>query len=35
LWTSTHLYMSPVKPDMVEIPSVLLNRLTESLCYAA
>lgn len=35
LWTSTHFYMSPAKPDMVEIPSALLNRLTESLCYAA
>ena len=35
LWTSTPLCMSAVKPDMVEIPSVLLNRLTESLCYAA
>ena len=35
LWTSTHVYMSPAKPDMVEIPSALLNRLTESLCYAA
>jgi hypothetical protein len=35
LWTSTHLYMSPAKSDMVEIPSALLNRLTETLCYAA
>jgi hypothetical protein len=35
LWTSTHFYMSPAKPDMVEIPSTLLNRLTETLCYAA
>jgi hypothetical protein len=35
LWTSTHFYMSPAKPDMVEIPSALLNRLTETLCYAA
>jgi hypothetical protein len=35
LWTSTHFYMSPAKPDMVEIPSARLNRLTESLYYAA
>jgi hypothetical protein len=35
LWTSTHLYRSPAKPDLVEIPSALLNRLTETLCYAA
>jgi hypothetical protein len=34
-WTSTHFYMSPATPDMVEIPSPLLNRLTETLCYAA
>jgi len=35
LWTSTHVYMSPTKADMVEIPCVLLERLTEPLCYAA
>lgn len=35
LWTSTHFYMSPAKADMVEIPGALLNRLTETLCYAA
>jgi hypothetical protein len=35
LWTSTHFYMSPVKADMVAIPCTLLNRLTETLCYAA
>lgn len=35
VWTSTHFYMSPVKVDMVEIPGTLLNRLTETLCYAA
>jgi DDE superfamily endonuclease len=35
LWTSTHFYMSPAKTDMVEIPGALLNRLTETLCYAA
>ena len=35
LWTSTHFCMSPAKADMVEIPCTLLNRLTETLCYAA
>jgi hypothetical protein len=35
LWTSTHFPMSPAKADMVEIPGALLNRLTETLCYAA
>jgi DDE superfamily endonuclease len=35
LWTSTHFYMSPMNADMVEIPSTLLNRLTETVCYAA
>ena len=35
LWTSTHFYMSPAKADMVEIPCALLNRLTDTLCYAA
>jgi hypothetical protein len=35
LWTATRFYMSPAKADMVEIPSALLNRLTETLCYAA
>jgi hypothetical protein len=35
LWTSTHFYLSPANPDMVEIPSALLHRLTESLCNAA
>jgi len=35
LWTAAHFYMSPAKADMVEIPSALLNRLTDTLCYAA
>jgi hypothetical protein len=35
LWTSTHFSMSPAKADMVEIPCALLNRLTDTLCYAA
>jgi hypothetical protein len=35
LWTSTHFYMSPATADIVEIPCALLNRLTDTLCYAA
>jgi hypothetical protein len=35
LWTSTHFDMSPAKADIVEIPCALLNRLTDTLCYAA
>jgi hypothetical protein len=35
LWTASHFYMSPAKADMVEIPRALLNRLTDTLCYAA
>jgi hypothetical protein len=35
LWLSTHVYLSPAKADMVEIPCALLNRWTDTLCYAA
>jgi hypothetical protein len=35
VWASTHFYMSPGKADLVEIPYTLLNRLTDTLCYAA
>jgi hypothetical protein len=35
LWTSTHFDTLPAKTDMVGIPGALLNRLTETLCYAA
>jgi DDE superfamily endonuclease len=35
LWTSTYFSMSPAKATMVKIPCALLNRLTETLCYAA
>jgi hypothetical protein len=35
LWTSTYFYMSPAQADLVEFPGALLNRLTETLCYAA
>jgi hypothetical protein len=34
-WTSTHVYRSPATSDLVEIPSARLNRLTETLGYAA
>ena len=35
LWPSTQFYRSPPTADRVEIPSVLLERVTETLCYAA
>jgi hypothetical protein len=35
VWAHTHFCMSPGKPDMVEIPCAWLNRLTDTLCYAA
>jgi hypothetical protein len=35
VWSSSHFYMSPAKADLVEIPRALLNRLTDTLCYAA
>jgi hypothetical protein len=35
LWTHIHVYMSPAKADMVEIPCSLLNRLPKTLSYAA
>jgi hypothetical protein len=35
LWSSSHVSLSPAKADRVEIPCALLNRLTETLCYAA
>jgi hypothetical protein len=35
VWTSTHVYMSPAKADLVAIPRALLNRLTDTLCDAA
>jgi len=34
-WTSTSVDMSPAKADLVELPGALLNRLTDTLCYAA
>ena len=35
LWTATPFDLSPAKTARVEIPGALLNRLTETLCYAA
>ncbi len=35
LWPVNLSYMSPVKPDMVEIPRALLQRLTDTLAFAA
>jgi hypothetical protein len=33
LWPVTLSYMSPTKPDMVEIPRALFERLTETLAF--
>jgi hypothetical protein len=35
LWPVAISWMSPEEPDMVKIPKVLLNRLTDALAYAA
>lgn len=35
LWPVTLSYMSPAKPDMVEIPRALFERLTETLAFVA
>jgi hypothetical protein len=35
LWPVTISYMSPVKPDVVEIPRALFERLTDTLAFAA
>jgi hypothetical protein len=35
LWSSSPVSLSPAKADRVEIPCARLNRLTETLCYAA
>lgn len=34
LWPMTLSYMSPGKPDVIQIPRALLQRLTETLAYA-
>ncbi len=35
LWPVTLSFISPTKPDMVEIPRALFERLTETLAFAA
>jgi len=35
LWPVTLSYLSPVKPDVIEIPRALLTRLTDTLAFAA
>jgi hypothetical protein len=35
LWPVTISYLSPASPDMVEIPRALLDRLTDTLAFAA
>jgi hypothetical protein len=35
LWPVTLSYLSPAKPDMIEIPRVLFERLTQTLAFAA
>jgi len=35
LWPVSISYISPAKPDMVEIPRVLFERLTDTLAFAA
>jgi hypothetical protein len=33
LWPVTLSYLSPAKPDMIEIPRALFERLTQTLAY--
>jgi hypothetical protein len=35
LWSHQHFQMSATKADMIKVPRALLERLTETLCYAA
>ena len=35
LWRQCHFSPSPAEADMVKIPRILYERLTETLCYAA
>jgi hypothetical protein len=35
LWSHCHFSTSSVKPEVVEIPRALLERLTDAVCYAA
>ena len=34
LWTDQHFQMSKTEADMMKVPRVLFERLTETLCYA-
>jgi hypothetical protein len=35
LWRQCHISTSRTEADMVKIPRILYERLTETLCYAA
>jgi DDE superfamily endonuclease len=35
LWSHQHFQMSETKAEMIKVPRLLLERLTETLCYAA
>jgi hypothetical protein len=35
LWRDQHFQMSVIETDMIKVPRTLLERLTETLCYAA
>jgi hypothetical protein len=35
LWSHQHFQMSETKAEMIKVPRSLLERLTETLCYAA
>jgi hypothetical protein len=35
LWSPCHFSMSSAKPEVVEIPRSLFERLTDAVCYAA
>lgn len=35
LWSHQHFQMSETKTEMIKVPRLLLERLTETLCYAA
>jgi hypothetical protein len=35
LWSHQHFQLSETKADMIKVPRSLLERLTDTLCYAA
>jgi hypothetical protein len=35
LWADQHLQLSQTEADLMKVPRVLFERLTETLCYAA